>query len=208
MPNSVQKSDPVVRWANNAAFALLPVLACFLGGATEKWAEGIVVAFLGLFLLVRPPRSSLGVATNIVFLALIALAALAFSPAHYFFPSTWRAAVINDFGISLPITLTAQPWITASCLVSFIAGLNWLYLISTQELDLRSVRFQLRLFATGIVLLAAISILFYLAHLAPPFWFNQRGFGPFPNRNQTGDLFGITTIVIRAHSPFLSSCFC
>jgi len=198
MPNSVQKSDPVVRWANNAAFALLPVLGCFLGGATEKWAEGIVVAFLGLFLLVRPPRSSLGVATNIVFLALIALAALSFSPAHYFFPSTWRAAVINDFGISLPITLTAQPWITASCLVSFIAGLNWLYLISTQELDLRSVRFQLRLFATGIVLLAAISILFYLAHLAPPFWINQRGFGPFPNRNQTGDLFGITAIVILA----------
>ncbi len=56
MPNSVQKSDPAVRWANNAALALLPVLACFLGGATEKWAEGIVIALLGLFLLVRPPR--------------------------------------------------------------------------------------------------------------------------------------------------------
>jgi hypothetical protein len=76
--------------------------------------------------------------------------------------------------------------------------LSWLYLVSTQELELRSVRFQLRLFATGIVLLAAISVLFYLAHLAPPFWINQRGFGPFPNRNQTGDLFGITAIVILA----------
>jgi O-antigen ligase len=198
MPNSAQKSDPVVRWANNAALVLLPVLACFLGGATQKWAEGIVAAFLGLFLLSRPPRLSLGAATNIVFLALIVLAAVAFLPARYFFSSTWRAAIINDFGISLPPTLTAQPWITASCLVSLIAGLSWLYLVSTQELDLRSVRSQLRFFATGMVLLATISILLYLAHLAPPFWINQRGFGPFPNRNQTGDLFGITAIVILA----------
>lgn len=198
MPNSAQKSDPVVRWANNAALALLPVLACFLGGATEKWAEGIVLGFLGLFLVVRPPRSSLGAATNIVFLGLLVLAALAFLPAHYFFPSAWRAAMINDFGIFLPSTLTPQPSITASCLISLIAGLSWLYLVSTQELDLRSVRSQLRLFATGMVLLATISILLYLAHLAPPFWINQRGFGPFPNRNQTGDLFGITAIVVLA----------
>ena len=40
--------------------ALLPVLACFLGGATEKWSEGIVVALLGFILLVNPPRLSLG----------------------------------------------------------------------------------------------------------------------------------------------------
>ena len=198
MPNSAQKSDPVVRWANNTALALLPVLACFLGGATQKWAEGIVITLLGLLLLIRPPRFSLGPATNIVFLAFLVLAALAFLPSRYFFSSTWRAAMIDDFSISLPSTLTAQPWITASCLISLIAGLSWLYLVSTQELDLRSVRSQLRLLATGIVLLAAISILLYLAHLAPPFWINQRGFGPFPNRNQTGDLFGIIAIVILA----------
>ena len=29
-----------------------------------------------------------------------------------------------------------------------------------------------------------------------PFWHNDRGFGPFPNRNQTGDLFGISTVVV------------
>src|SRR5439155_786719 len=86
---------------SNAATALLPVLACFLGGATEKWAEGIVVAFL-------------------------------------------------------------------------------------------------RFFATGIVILAAISILFYWTHLNLPFWLSRRGFGPFPNRNQTADLFGLTAVVILA----------
>jgi hypothetical protein len=198
MPNSVPKPNLTVRWANNAALALLPVLACFLGGATQKWAEGIIVALIGLFLLVRPPRSSLGAPTNGVFLALIILATLVLLPARYFFASTWRAAMINDFAISLPTTVTPQPWVTAGCLISLIAGLSWLYLVSTQELELRSVRSQLRLFAAGVVFIAAVSIAFYLVHVAPPFWINQRGFGPFPNRNQTSDLFGLTAIVILA----------
>ena len=198
MPNSEPKPDPAIRWLNNVALALLPVLACFLGGATQKWAEGIIIGIIGLLLLVRPPRSSLGALTNTVFLALIILAALSFLPARYFFGSTWRAAMINDFAILLPTTVTPQPWITAGCLISLIAGLSWLYLVSTQELELRSVRSQLRLFAAGVVFLASVSIVFYLVHVAPPFWINQRGFGPFPNRNQTGDLFGLTAIVILA----------
>ena len=186
------------RSLTNLAFVLLPVLACFLGGATQKWAEGIVVALLGIYLLASPPRSSLGWATNLVLFAFFALSLLAFVPAHYFFSSAWRVAMVQDLGIKLPDTLSAQPWISATCLASVVAGLSWLYLVSTRELELRSVRSQLRLFAIGVVLLAAVSILFYLMHFAPPIWINQRGFGPFPNRNQTGDLFGITAIVILA----------
>jgi O-antigen ligase len=203
MPNSVLHSRSnrdlaQTRWANNIAIALLPVLTCFLGGATQKWTEGTVIALLGLFLLLRPPRLTLGAFTNSVLAALVALALIAFLPARWFFLPQWRTAFVSDFGIALPSTLTPQPWITAGCLVSFLAGVSWLYLVATQELELRSVRFQLRLFVTGIVILAAFSILFYLAHIAPPFWINQRGFGPFPNRNQTGDLFGVTAIVLLA----------
>jgi len=184
--------------AGNAAVALLPVLACFLGGGTQKWAEGIVLAVLGLYLLIWPPRVSLGAATNCIFAALIALGAIAFLPARWFFLPAWRKAMVNDFTISLPATLTPQPWITAGCLISLIAGMSWLYLVSTQELELRSARFQLRLFVTGIVALGAISIALYSAHAAFPFWINQRGFGPFPNQNQTADLFAITAIVLLA----------
>src|SRR5436853_7657232 len=93
--------------------------------------------------------------------------------------------MINDITISLPATLTPQPWITPGCLISLVAGISWLYLVSTQELELRSARFQLRLFVSGIVVLGAISLALYSAHSTLPFWINQRGFGPFPNRNQT-----------------------
>jgi O-antigen ligase len=186
------------RWIADATVALLPVLACFLGGATQKWEEGLVITLLALYLLVRPPRFSLGALTNLVLLTLFILAAVAFLPARWFFQPEWRATFVNDFGIQLPSTLSPQPWITLSYLVSFAAGLSWLYVVSTQDLELREARFQLRLFTGGIALLAAICIAFYLAHTTLPFWHNEQNFGPFPNRNQTGDLFGVTAIMILA----------
>jgi tetratricopeptide (TPR) repeat protein len=186
------------RWWMNLAVPTLPVLACFLGGATQKWSEGIVVALLGVVLLVHPPKFSLGPALNVILLALLACAATAFLPANWFLHPPWRAALVEDFGINLPRTLSPQPWITLGCFLSFLAGLSWLYYMSALDLDLRDVRTQLRIFAFGVAMLAALCIALHYAHTALPFWHNERGFGPFPNRNQTANLFGITAVVILA----------
>jgi O-antigen ligase len=186
------------RWWKNLAIPMLPVLACFLGGATEKWSEGIIVALLGLILLANPPSFSLGRGLNLIVLGIVAGAATAFLPASWFLHPAWRLALENDFGISLPGTLSPQPWISVGCFVSFLAGLSWVYYVSTLDLELREVRQQLRLFAAGIILLAALCIALLCAHTALSFWHNQRGFGPFPNRNQTANLFGLTAVVILA----------
>jgi len=98
----------------------------------------------------------------------------------------------------LPTTVTPQPWLTAGCFASLVAGLCWLYRVSAQQLELRVARFQLRLFASGIVAIAALSILLYLTHHSIPSWNNPRNFGPFLNRNQTADLFGVTSVLILA----------
>jgi O-antigen ligase/tetratricopeptide (TPR) repeat protein len=197
-PAHVRDDGPSGRWLNHAFVALLPVLACFLGGATQKWGEGIVFAFLGIYLLVHPPRFSLCLAINLVLLAFLLWSLIAFFPGSWFFQPNWRATYLNDFGISLPPTLSPQPWITLTCLGSFVAGLSWLYVVCAQQLELREARLQLRLFTAGMIFLAAICILFWLAKTAPPFWHNERNFGPFPNRNQTGNLFGLTAIMILA----------
>ena len=198
-PQSREKQNvAAARWIANATIALLPVLACFLGGGTQKWEEGLIITLLALYLLVRPPRFSLGALTNLVLLALFILGAVAFFPARWFYQPEWHAALVNDFGIHLPSTLTPQPWITLGYLVGLAAGLTWLYIVSTQDLERREVRFQLRLFTSGIALLAAISIALHLARTTPLFWHNEQNFGPFPNRNQTGALFGLAAIVILA----------
>jgi O-antigen ligase len=196
--NENQNAAATTHWIANAIVASLPVLACFLGGATQKWEEGVVITLLALYLLARPPRFSLGVLTNLVLLTLFILAAVGFLPASWFFQPEWRAALVNDFRIQLPSTLTPQPWITLTYLLSFAAGLSWLYVVSAQDLELREVRFQLRLFTSGIALLAAICIALYSAHTTLTFWHNEQNFGPFQNRNQTGDLFGLAGIMILA----------
>ena len=203
-PKSKQSRTPVSftgdpgRWWMNLAVPTLPVLACFLGGATQKWSEGIVVALLGLILLVHPPKFSLGPVLNLILLTLLLCVATAFLPANWFLQPAWRTAFVDDFGINLPRTLSPQPWISLGCFLSFLAGLSWLYYVSALDLDLRNVRTQLRIFAFGVAVLAALCIALHYAHTALPFWHNERGFGPFPNRNQTANLFGLTAVVILA----------
>jgi len=182
----------------NVTVAVLPLLACFLGGATEKWSEGIVIFLFGLLLILNPPRHSLGWALNGTMAALVVCAAVAFLPSHWFFEPPWRVVLSNDFGITLPKTLSPQPWFTSGCLVSFVAGLSWFYYICAREVGMHEVRFQVRVFAGGIVLLASTCILISVLHIGLPFWHNARGFGPFPNRNQTGDLLGITAVMLLA----------
>ncbi len=205
MPDAVQEPSrrsrrgvpKTLAWQDLAA-PLLPLVACFLGGATQKWAEGFVVAALGLLLLARPPRLSLGPALNGILIALLACAATAFLPARWFFQPAWREALVNDFSVMIPATVSPQPWLSFGAFLSLVAGISWLYYVATKESDTRAVRQQLRLFAAGVGLLAALAIALYLAGTALPFWHNQRGFGPFPNRNQTADLLGITAVIILA----------
>src|SRR5438477_1791748 len=98
-PRSRRGENAAARAMTNAAVALLPVLACFLGGATQKWGEAIVVAILGLCLLIRPPRLSLGIWINCVLLGLVVLATISFLPHSWFFVPSWRTALVSDFDI-------------------------------------------------------------------------------------------------------------
>ena len=179
-----------------AFLALLPVLACFFGGGTQKWASGFIFALLGIFLVLRPPRHSLGLPVNLVLLALLIWPAVGFLPAAWFYKPAWRGAFTNDLAITLPTTVSTQPWITLTCWFSLLAGLCWLYVMCSEQLGLREARTAARVFTAGIALLAMVCILFWLRHATLPFWHNERGFGPFPNRNQTGNLFGLTVIMI------------
>ena len=139
-----------------AFLALLPVFACFLGGATQKWGEGLVLALLGIYLLARPPRYSLGIRINLALLGLLLCAVSAFLPASWFYHPNWRAIDLNDFGIVLPTTVSPQPWIAFSCMFSLLAGLSWFYVVSSEQLGLHEARTTLRWFSAGIAFLAGI----------------------------------------------------
>jgi hypothetical protein len=92
--------------------------------------------------------------------------------------------------------VSPQPWMSLDSFILLIAGATWVYYLSSFEASLREVRLAIRLFAVSMVGLALFCLVLRWQQIALPFWHNARGFGPFPNRNQTGDLFGISTIAV------------
>ena len=195
-PSSSGISQPTTaRWVA-IALPVLTVAACFLGGATQRWSEAIALGCFALLLMVAPPRFSLGPVLNTIAVLFVALACVAFLPARWFFIPGWRTALTNDLGLNLPSTVSLQPWLSLDSLVVLVAGLAWIYYVTTLDLHLRDVRMAARLFAAGVIALAGLSVFLFLTQRALPFWHAPLGFGPFPNRNQTGDLFGISTVVV------------
>lgn len=192
-PAAVSRSAPQ-RWAA----VLIPLLAVLLGGATARWSEGLVLLAIGTFAVVAPPRFSAGRMLNLVLVALILLAGTAFLPARWFALPGWRVALGEDFGITLPATLSPQPILAAeSCLLG-LAGIVWFYLMLTFHWKAEGRRAAGRVFAGGAIAIAGIALFLHRLDLMPPSWHNERRFGPFPNRNQTADFFALGSVIILA----------
>ena len=174
-----------------ALLALLPLGCVLLGGTTEGWSQAVMLLALGGVLAVLPPRRSLGWGMNLALGGLFLFSLTAFLPADWFFQPTWRAAMGEDFGVALPGTLSPQPWLTAESVVVFAAGLSWFYLMGTVRWADEERRRAAGLFAGGVVALAVAAVGLYRAGVHPALWPSVRGFGPFPNRNQTADFFAV-----------------
>ena len=172
------------------AAALLAILPAFLGGATARWSEGAVLFLLGLFIGFWPPLHSPGRAFEAVAAGLLLCAAAAFLPASWVGIPAWRAAASNDFGIAPGPWVTPQPWRTAESIVLLAGGLAWLCQLCAAPVDRAAV---LRLLCGGVSLLAATSLFLCRRKIAWPG--GDSGFGPFPNKNQTGDLLAMGAIL-------------
>ena len=201
MPEPPRPPPPVrPDWTRpgRAAWALLPLACVALGGTTERWSEGLLLLALGGLLLARPPRASLGWGLHLVLGVLILLSLAAFLPARWFAAPAWRSALTADFGVTLPGTLSPQPWLTGEGVVLFAAGLTWFYWQGTVRWTDDERRRAGAIFAGGTVALAALCVGLYRAGSVPSFWHAERHFGPFPNRNQTADFFGIAALPVLA----------
>lgn len=186
------------------AAAALPILAVLLGGATQPWTQGIVLGMLGLLIVLAPPRSNLGATFNALFGSLAFLPALSFLPASWFGETPWRRVLTDELGLVFSPRLTPQPWLTLDAWILWLAALAWLYwLLSIRWTTIERARLA-RWLALGVVSVAVLSLIFKAMNYAPALWEAERGFGPFPNRNQTANFFGLGSLLLlaRAHLDF------
>ena len=169
---------------------MLAILPAFLGGATARWSEGAALFLLGLFIGFWPPLHSPGKALEGIAAGLLLCAAAAFLPASWVGIPAWRAVAATDFGIASGPWVTPQPWRTAESIALLAAGLAWLCRLCAAPMDRAAV---LRLLCGGVSLLAVTSLFLYRRKIAWPG--GDSGFGPFPNKNQTGDLLAMGAVL-------------
>lgn len=179
------------------AIAGVTLLAPALGGSTELWAMATLTALTAALFLIAPPRRALPVLPTLLLALLLLLALVSFLPAAWFPTPAWRTELLK-LGATLPSTRTPQPWLTAQwcCLLGLC--LLWSYYLLAFEWTRATRETALITYAVGVLVLGAVFITAHVIKLPIPFWPETTEFGPFPNRNQTSNVFGLAGIVIYA----------
>lgn len=182
--------------------AALPLLAAALAGSVDRPGQGGLLLVFGLALLWRPPTigsgNVLGRGPTVVAAALVGLATLPLLlPARWFPGASWRTVLTDDLLVSLPATLSPQPWLTAEGVVLLLAGLAWLWWASDAAgvLSDRRRRAAARWFVFGAAVLALVAVVCQRLGVQPPGWRQERGLGPFPNRNQFGNFLALAALL-------------
>ena len=172
----------------------LTLTALALGGATEIWAQSIVLLSGACIIFLFPPRINLGWIPALALIGFLTLAFCAFLPESWCTAPAWRHHLSQDLLVPLGNFRTPQPWLTLQgcCLLFF--GLVWTYYLCAQEWSAAEKSQALRLFVAGIIVLAAITIVAYLTGQRIPGWTQEANRGWFPNRNQTADVLAISGI--------------
>src|SRR4051812_21592803 len=177
----------------------LTLLAPFLGGSTQLWAEATLALCTGAVFIAAPPRVRLGRTPALLLIGIAALPLVSFLPDRWFGTPEWRTA-LTRIGIELPATLSAQPWVTLESCCLLWLGVAWAYYLLAFAWPPAAREKAWDVYGLGIVGLAALLTISYAAKVQVPFWPAVREFGFFPNRNQTGNVLALGGIIMYANA--------
>jgi len=179
------------------AAVIVTVLAPLLGGSTRLWAQAAITACVGAVFLLFPPGKSLGLVPNLASFVLLLLAGAAFLPASWFSTPEFRIE-LGKIGVQLPVTVSAQPWLTLQSSLLFLLCLSWAYFLLSADWSLPERHRSWFLIGTAITVLAAMLTISFVLGKPIPFWPNAEEFGFFPNRNHTSNVLGLGGILVYA----------
>jgi len=174
--------------------AMLVLGAIAWGGATQRLPEAVVLAAIGALLALAPARRWPDRGFLWPALGLLLLAGSAWWPERWFHAASWRVEV-EAAGISLPPTHSPQPELSSEAMTLLVAGLAWIGWLAAQPWDPRSRRLAARTLAGGLIALAGFALTAWCLGLRVPGWLDERGFGPFPNRNHTGHVLALGAVL-------------
>ena len=188
--------------ARTAALVVVVLLGLAFGVATDVWRQALLLLGLGVLLIIAPPRRMPGRVWSVISILLLGIALTAFLPARWLPIPAWRKTLTRDFRVPLPETFSPQPWVSAHAVCLLFAALVLTLYLSTRSWSSHTRRQAARWYVGGVVLIGVVALVSFVTGWRPPIWPDVRnsmnGFGIFPNRNQTADVFALAGIMAMA----------
>lgn len=174
---------------------VLASLPAWLGGDLTTWKLGVFALLLGVYGLLFPPGFALTRSLK------WALGLLVLWPLVGLFPRvisvSWHDRLAG-LGVDLGWCWTPQPWILLDAWLVVLIGAFWFLCLFGSRLELHELHMVLRSFGVSIVAVAVVALAAAFQQVDVPSWHPLNGTGPFPNRNQTGNLFALSGLMLLA----------
>ncbi|MHA3772733.1 O-antigen ligase family protein [Verrucomicrobiota bacterium sgz303538] len=175
------------------------IAAPFLGGSVEPWSQGVILALFALGFCIAPPERAPHRYATAGLLAALLLACMSFFPSGAFGEAKSRQILEGELNIPLALTISPQPWISLESVVLLAGGILWWWWLITVLEPASEDRAQVaRWTAIGVIALAAVALAEQAKWFQIPLWSDFAPLGPFPNKNQMGDLLGTWAVVAVA----------
>jgi len=203
-----EKHDPELpgpAWQGHL-FALVPLLVILFGAGREAWSKGVAAVLVALVMVVFPVQRRLPKIAIFGLVGALLAPMLAFLPVDWQVGlPEWRTRLISDWEVPLSSTISPQAWVTWEAWLLHGTCLAWLAWCLIRGFSSEQRRSMLHTLAFGGVLLCGLAILEHFKWVEMSWWPRNpmawgEGFGPFANRNHTGSMAAITSLLCAANA--------
>lgn len=107
----------------------------------------------------------------------------------------------EDYGVTLPTSRSAQPWVSLESWLLLLVGIIWFFTCISMSFSQTERRFTLQTMTLSIAGIAAIAVVIHYLKIEVPFWrsvWRVNYYGPFPNRNNFSGLLSIGAVLALA----------
>ncbi|CAN5772093.1 hypothetical protein BH11VER1_BH11VER1_10620 [soil metagenome] len=188
-------------WLKLSLLLLVPIFAICFCGSREAWAHGTVAVLIGVCALVSPFRIRIPLPVLIPTLLALILCLGAFLPSSWFAGEEWRIVMRDDYGVPLPSTHSAQPWVSFENWLLVLVGIVWFFICLGAGFSTGRRRFLLQSMVVAIALVSITTIVVHYLKIEVPFWrsiWRVNYYGPFPNRNNFSGVLAIGSVLSMA----------
>ncbi len=183
------------KYSRAIGLGVLASLPAWLGGDLTSWKLGVFALALAGFGAMYPPRWDVPRKMLWSVGVLMCWPLIGFLPR--IFSTAWHEQ-LQQLGVDIGWFWTPQPWMLLDAWLVVVLGGFWFLCLIGSSFDSHETHMILRSFAISVVGLALVALMLRVNQEMLPWWEPLYGIGPFPNRNQGGNLYAISGLMLLA----------